>query len=86
MRPVATSVTIVVAQAQLTHWVTMMSSRRGRRSMTTPASGLSSSTGKNWSTLTTEKSSAEEVRVSTSHAWAIVCIQVPVTEINCPEK
>ena len=32
------------------------------------------------------RSVAEPVRVSTSHDWAVVCIQVPISEMLCPVK
>ncbi len=42
--------------------------------------------GRNWSIVTVPRASGECVRSSTSHAWPMVCIHVPVREIIWPKK
>ena len=65
--------------------VTTMVSRLGRRSARTPPYSASSITGRNCSVVTKPSANGDpSVIRSTSQAWAVVCIQVPVSEITWP--
>ena len=63
-----------------------ISFRLSMRSAISPPYGPSSSVGSVWRATTMPRSVAEPVSTSTSHACAVVCIQVPISEIACPAK
>ncbi len=54
----------------------------GSRSINTPAKSDKKRIGRNWSAVAVPSTTAEPVRVMTSHASATFCIHVPVTEIS----
>ena len=51
------------------------------RSAITPPYGPSRRTGRVWSPMMTPSAVLECVRVRTSHAWAVICIQVPASDV-----
>jgi hypothetical protein len=65
-------------------WSPIMIRRLSPRSARTPPYGVSSSTGSVWSAMTAPSAVLECVRVRTSQAWAVICIQVPISEIAWP--
>jgi hypothetical protein len=56
------------------------------RSATTPAYGPSSNVGSVCRATTRPIAVPEPVSSSTSQDWAIICIQVPASEIDWPPK
>ena len=64
----------------------IISLRLSTRSATTPAYGPSSSTGRVCRATTSPTSTADPVRWKTRNDWAIVCIQVPMSEVAWPKK
>ena len=62
----------------------IISLRLSTRSAITPPYGASSSTGSVCSATIPPSAVLECVSFSTSHAWAVICIQVPISEIAWP--
>jgi hypothetical protein len=62
----------------------IISLRLSTRSAITPPYGASSSTGIVCSAITAPSTAPECVSVSTSQDWAVICIQVPISEIAWP--
>ena len=64
--------------------ITRSTVRLEKRSASTPPSGESSRVGSSWSAMVMPSAAPLSVSTSTSHACAVVCIQVPVLEISEP--
>ena len=67
-------------------WSTIISRRLSMRSAITPPYGASSSTGSVCRATMSPSIALECVSDSTSHDWAVICIQVPISETACPAK
>ena len=65
---------------------TIISLRLSTRSATTPPYGANSRTGSVCSATTRPSSVLEWVSTRTSQDWAVICIQVPASEIDWPVK
>ena len=66
--------------------VTITVRRMSRRSTSTPLKSPSTVAGRNWHSIRKPTATGEWVSCSTSHAAAMFCIHVPVTETTWPEK
>ena len=68
------------ARRPATICVIMISRRLSKRSAITPPHGASSSVGTNCMATTAPSAVPLPVSSSTSHAWAMPCIQVPLND------
>jgi hypothetical protein len=57
-----------------------------KRSANTPPHGVRTSVGSIWMANVIPSQAPEFVNSRTSQAWASFCIQVPVTDTDCPVK
>jgi hypothetical protein len=60
--------------------------RTSSRSTRTPLKSPSTVAGRNWQSMRSPTATGECVSSRMSHAAAMFCIQVPVTETTWPEK
>ena len=82
--PVTASPPSTAAGTAIITCMTRSTVRLEKRSASTPPRGESSSVGSIWRATVMPSAEPLPVSTSTSHAWAVVCIQVPVLEISDP--
>jgi hypothetical protein len=82
--PVTASVPSTAAGTAIMTCMTRSTVRLEKRSAMTPPTGESRSVGSSWSATVRPRAAPLSVSSSTSQAWAVVCIQVPMLEISEP--
>ena len=82
--PVTVSSPSASACKPIAVWSAIIRRRLSIRSAITPPYGASNRTGNVCSAMITPSAVLECVSVSTSHDWAVICIQVPISDIDWP--
>ncbi len=86
MVPVPTRMPKVSASSPASVWVMNMTRRLLRRSASRPPHGPNRNIGPKRAAVVSPSTVPELVSCRTRNDWAIVCIQVPLTEMSCPKK
>ena len=84
--PVQVNAARIKAWTIMIVWAMTMIERLEKRSASEPPHSDSGTSGSTATKLTRPIMLAWPVRRYTSHCWAMVCIQVPMTEISWPKK
>ena len=71
----------VIASVPAASWVPMMRFRLSKRSASMPPTGARNRVGRNCIAITVPSAVPLPVSWSTSHAWATLCIHVPLNEM-----
>ena len=84
--PVQVSAARTKAWIIITTWAMTMIDRLGKRSAMEPLHNAMGTSGITPIRLMVPSIVAEPVSRQTSHCWAMVCIQVPMSEMSWPKK
>ncbi len=76
----------VVATTAISDWVTSSSRRRGKRSASDPASGPTSTAGRNWAKVANPTHAALPVRWYSTNGTVTFWIQLPVFDTSAADQ